>query len=643
MFIGCDTGGTFTDFVMFCPSHPERGLETLKLSSTPDDPSRAVLQGVAQLCGQESPAYINHATTVATNALLEGQGGRVAFFVTEGFQDMLWLGRGNRLQLYALSPTKTQPPLKREDCHQISERIDALGRVLKKLKSEELPALSQDVSACAVCLLHSSLNPDHELQLKSRLQSQGMKVFCSSEIAPGPGEYERGMTTLIAAALSSKVEHYISQLSEGLGSSNLMIVHSAGGLLHTGEAKDNPHRLALSGPAAGLRGALGVGKQCGELNLVTLDMGGTSTDVALLDQGELPYHWESEVAGLSLRAPTLEIHTIGAGGGSLARADISGLLRVGPQSAGARPGPACYGRGGSEPTVTDALCHNGFLPSTLGDEEWPVRTELSRESLENLASKLALTAQETADGILELATEHLAGAVRKVTTARGHDPAAFTLFPFGGAGPLLACAVAEELQMTRILIPRCAGVLSAWGALTAPWEREWSKSLPKSERREDQTSQQFLGQLRTEAEHEVGSLQDIRWTELVACRYEGQGETLVCSPQDDFHELHASRFGFHRPGHAVEIVEVKLRATRQALQGQTESSCPPVSELESSPVRWRGCLYQVPRFRGFPSIPKEKPGPLLYFDQSSTLFVAPHWKARTIAGGHLLLTGEASS
>ena len=306
MYIGCDTGGTFTDFVMVCPS---RGLVTLKLSSTPHDPSQAVLEGIRTLCGDTSPGRVNHATTVATNALLEKTGGRVCFVTTSGFGDLLWLGRGARTDLYALAPTNIEPLLPRTHVVEAQERILADGTVLQPL--DQLPALPE-CDALAVCLLHSSLQPAHELQIREWCETH--RVFLSHLIAPGSGEYERGTTTVLAAYLSPKVVSYIENLEGALEQNTLRIVHSAGGLLTADEAKALPHRLALSGPAAGLRGALSVGLECQQPDLVTLDMGGTSTDVALVSEGELPYTWQTRVEGYPLRAPTLEIHTIGAGG-----------------------------------------------------------------------------------------------------------------------------------------------------------------------------------------------------------------------------------------------------------------------------------------------------------------------------------------
>lgn len=625
---------------MLCPQSPEQGVVTAKLSSTPDDPSRAILEGLALLTQGRPLAELCHATTVATNTLLEGTGGRVAYLVSEGFGDSLWLGRGDRADLYSLRPGRRQPPLRREDVWEVPERACASGQPLRPLQTADCRRLLEqlrgrpELQAIAVCLLHATLYPEHERLLEAELAQLGLPLFLSHRVAPTPGEYERGMTTLLAAALAPRVDHYLERLERGTAGSRLWIVHSAGGLLHPQEARQAPHRLALSGPAAGLRGALSVGQACGLTNLLTLDVGGTSSDVALCHEGELPYVWEAEIEGLPLLAPSLEIHTVGAGGGSIAHRDAGGLLRVGPRSAGAQPGPACYGRGGRQATVTDALCWAGYLPLRLGNERFELDRQASRRVLESLGSELGLPLEQVAQGVLAVTVSRLALALRKVSTGRGHDPAQFTLFPFGGAGPMLACQVAEALDMRRILVPRSAGVLSAWGALTAPWEREWSATVPASQRQSESDCQGLASQLRERLEAPPGA----RFQALVARRYQGQGETLVSAPETDFHTLHEQRFGFRRSGSPVEITEVRWRCRGpERLELSSASSSPePWSLLEPernflSPEGWR----KVPIYSGCPSSSQE--GPFLHFSPDSTLLVAPGWSASGLAGGHLLL------
>lgn len=639
LWIGCDTGGTFTDFVMFDSEHPESGLQQLKLSSTPDNPARAVLEGVAQLAAGRPVREVSHATTVATNALLEGTGGRVALLTTRGFGDVPWLGRGERAQLYSLRPSRTQPPLSRGDVRELSQRHDARGQRLTPLMDEEVETVLHslpEVDAVAICLLHSPLNPEHELRLLQACEANSLTAFASHQLSPTVGEYERGMTCLLAAYLAPKVRRYISELAQELSAQDLWIVHSAGGRLRPDEAQSMPHRLALSGPAAGLRGALALARQSGQpARLITLDMGGTSTDVALCDE-ELPYLWESEIGGLPLRAPSLEIHTIGAGGGSLARTDEGGFLRVGPRSAGATPGPACYGRGGTQPTITDALCWSNCLPPTLGDEAFPLDREASREALEQLGRALQLDCDQTALGILELSVAHLGRAVRKVSTGRGQDPAQFTLFPFGGAGPLLACSVAESLGMGSILVPGWAGVLSAWGALSAPWEREWSQPVPLDQRLNQARVAELLQTLKDSSLAEL-SQQPEQVNLLVTRRYQGQGEGLTGPPEQDFHQFHQARYGFARPNCLVETIEVRVRVRQPQPSLESGHRGEGLQLLEQRQVLTDEGWRDVPVFTGQLGPEENQAGPFLFLGGSSTLLVKAGWRARGLNQGNLLL------
>ena len=633
LLIGCDTGGTFTDFVMFDPSHPERGLRTAKVASTPDDPSRAILAGIELLAEGQPVGSLNHATTVATNALLEKTLGKVAYLTTSGFADTLWLGRGDRSQLYSLNPSRVEPLLSRQDVWEVEERATAQGEILTPLNPTALQELAeqlakrQDLQAVAICLLHSSLSPQHEQQLAQAIIHPS--PFCSHQIAPGPGEYERGMTTLLAAALSPVVHDYLTKLERATQGTQLFIVHSAGGVLHPKQARDNPHLLALSGPAAGLRGALSVAVEQGHPDIITLDIGGTSSDVALCHHGELPYIWETEIEGYPLRAPSLEIHTIGSGGGSIAYKDDGGLLRVGPRSAGAVPGPACYGRGGELPTVTDALCWAGYLPEKLGKLRLDRAT--SEKALGKLAASLELPIEETALGILQVAVGHLGLALRKVSTKRGHDPREFTLLPFGGAGPMLACQVADSLEMTSILVPMTAGVLSAWGALTAPIEREWSATVPAAQRTDAMAVSALLDSLKV-----VTQETELQLLPLVARRYQGQGDTLVGPPEEDFHQKHHQVFGFSRPAQTVETLEVRWRGRGvPALPNALPNAVPTWEQLEERRVL--GLDRPVPAFRGQLSPGQTVDGPFLLFSPESTLIVTSGWTARRASGGDILL------
>lgn len=633
LLIGCDTGGTFTDFVMYDPRHPEDGLKSTKVVSSPDDPSRAILQGLRDLAERSTIAELRHATTVATNALLEGQLGRVGYLTTKGFGDALWLGRGDRRELYSLHPSRIEPPLSFQDVWEVAERSSAQGEIIEPLSEQEKKRLAKallkrnDLQALAICLLHSSLQPEHELQLAACLKTH--PVFCSHRIAPGPGEYERGMTTAIAAALSPIVNRYLERLEQAIPDTRLWIVHSSGGLLAPHQARETPHLLALSGPAAGLRGALTLAQGQGHSDIITLDIGGTSSDVALCHNGELPYIWETEIEGYPLRAPSLEIHTIGSGGGSIAYRDDGGLLRVGPRSAGAVPGPACYGRGGTLPTVTDALCWMGYLPEQLG--ELALNRGAAEHALGVLAKGLQLSLDETALGIVQIVVGQLSLALRKVSTKRGHDPREFTLLPFGGAGPMLACQVADSLEMTSILVPTQAGVLSAWGALAAPSEREWSATIPTASRTDPEAAHHTLALLRKGCEEN-----DLILKPLVARRYQGQGDTLVSPPEQDYHQLHHKVFGFSRPDSPVETVEVRWRG--RSLQTPPHISISGkqswVNLAERSVLGYQSAL---PVFQGDLAAERSQAGPFLHFSKNSTLLVGHGWEASGTNGGALWL------
>lgn len=642
MLIGCDTGGTFTDFVLFDPAQPEQGLTQLKLSSTPDDPARAVIAGVELLSKGRAAERVNHASTVATNALLEGDLSEISLLTTAGFEDCLWLGRGDRRELYSLYPDRIQPPLSRQNAWGVQERVLSKGQVKMPLKPGEieqtLSLLNPRIQNVAVLFLHSSINPEHELQVGEYLARQGFQAFLSHKIAPGTGEYDRGMTTVLAAALAVKVQNYLSNLAQALSQSKLSVVHSAGGLLSPQEVFEQPHRMALSGPAAGLRGALAVSQVCKVKDLVTLDMGGTSTDVALIADGQLPYCWQSEISGYPLRAPSLDIHTVGAGGGSLAWVDDGGLMRVGPKSAGAHPGPACYGRGGSLPTVTDALCWSGLLPDEIGTENLKLQKELSLEALSSVGCQLKLEPEAVTQGILSVCNAHLSRAVRRVTTAVGRDPKNFCLFPFGGAGPLLACRVAEALQIETILIPDSAGVLSAWGALVAPWEQEWSQTVPYNLRGDSNAVDTLLKQL---IERPDEAPTGTRFESMLARRYVGQGETLVSPPEKNFHELHLQQFGFSREDSKVETVEVRLRRQIESpaarFSGGLRKRGQSLHQLGERKILDQGAWQTIPLFSGCPKPGETVSGPFLLFTDSATVLVADDWDAMGLQGGHMML------
>ncbi len=484
--VGVDTGGTFTDFVI---RDADGRLTVRKLSSTPYDPSQSVLAGIreAQADSRLSEGYdVVHGTTVATNALLQRRGAATALITTAGFRDVLAIGRQARTELYAFAPGKPPVLLPRERCFELAERLDWRGQIVTPLDEAHTLTLlgelkAQGIESLAVCFLFSYLNPAHERMVGRLARERGFAVSLSSDIAPEPREYERAATTAANAFVAPLMEHYLTNLQTQtalLRAAHLRVMQSNGGALSAPEAARRPITTALSGPAGGIVAAAYVGKRAGFANLLTFDMGGTSTDVALIAGGQCQVVTNGSLGGLPLRTPQLDIHTVGAGGGSLARLDSAGGLRVGPQSAGADPGPVAYGRGETL-TVTDANVFMGRLPADvrLGGRV-PLDAERVRARFVEFAQSLNRTPEQAALGVLTVVNVAMTRALRHVSVERGHDPARFTLLSFGGAGGLHACALADALQMPTVLIPRFPGAFSALGLTLAQTRREYAHPLP---------------------------------------------------------------------------------------------------------------------------------------------------------------------
>lgn len=580
--IGIDIGGTFTDFVVY--DDESKRVESFKLLSTPDAPEQAVLRGIGRLELRHGGASLVHGSTVATNALLERKGARTAFVTTRGFGDLLTIGRQNRRALYDLSPSRPDPLVPLEGCFEVSERIDHRGEVLLPLSQQELPELasalhSYRAESVAVCTLFSFLRPEHEQRIAATLREVGLLVTPSSDLLPEYREYERASTTAINAYVAPIMQRYLEQLKRGLPGMPLRIMGSNGGSLTVEQASRQAARAVLSGPAGGVIGALRVARAAGFDRAITFDMGGTSTDVSLA-HGEPQITTEWSVDGLPLRLPVIDIHTIGAGGGSIARVDAGGALRVGPESAGADPGPVCYGRGGTLPSVTDADLVLGRLdPQAFLGGDMPLRPEPAIEALDRLGSELGLEsapgltrAEAAAMGVVEVVNAHMARALRVISVARGHDPRDYDLICFGGAGGLHAAALARELQIGRVVIPPLASTLSAFGMITANVVKDYVQTvmLPGTadaaqlERHYDPLHAQALQELTADGwEPDQVHLQ--RQADL---RYRGQSyELRLPWPAGDrdlraaFDQAHQAAYGYHDPQAAVEIVNLRLRAT----------------------------------------------------------------------------------
>src|SRR5215218_4984738 len=488
MLLGVDVGGTFTDAVVF----DGRVLHTAKAPSTPEDQSRGVLAAVdaaLERAGAEANAIeaFAHGMTVGTNALLEERGARTALIATEGFTDLLDVARQNRPELYRLCAPKPAPLVGAELRFGTRERTGP-GGVLEPLGEEEIERLAaavreSDAESVAVCLLFSYLDSSHERAIGERLRSQlpGVHVSASHQVLPQFREYERCSTTVIDAYLSPLLGRYLKLLAAAgreRGLPEPLVMKSSGGVAPAAEAAQAGAWSVLSGPAGGAVGAGLLATISGDGNAVGLDMGGTSCDVCVVEDGKVRRTDSREIGGRVIQLPMVDVHTVGAGGGSIGWRDAGGALRAGPRSAGAEPGPACYGRGGTEPTVTDANLLLGYLAasSTLaGGIELDL--EAASEALRRLGSELGLDEYETAEGIVRVANQEMVRALRVVTVERGVDPRRFALLPFGGAGPMHAAALADELDMDRILCPRASGVLSALGLIVSDRRRDTARTV----------------------------------------------------------------------------------------------------------------------------------------------------------------------
>ncbi|MCD4785822.1 MAG: hydantoinase/oxoprolinase family protein [Candidatus Eremiobacteraeota bacterium] len=589
-FIGIDIGGTFTDAVIFTDGE----LKVMKTSTRPHNPASGVLELVRML---ETESFIlTHGSTLATNAVLERKGERTAFLTTAGFKDMLSIGRQDRKELYNLDQEIPQPLIPRDLCYGINERIDHVGDILTPINTGQVREILVDlmekkVRSLSVCLLFSYINPDHERDIK--VVSEGLPLFVSlsSDVLPQYREFERASTTTLNAYVSPILNRYITSLGSQLremGCVGFKIMESNGGILPAESASSLGVRTILSGPAGGVAGAFRVAENAGYSNIITLDMGGTSTDVSLCE-GEIGETYEGDIDGFPIALPMVDIVTIGAGGGSIARVDPGGILKVGPESAGADPGPAAYGKG-DLPTVTDAHLVLGTIsPCDFLGGGFHVERDRAVEAVSKIAEKLDITTRQSAVGIVRIAISHMERALRVVSLERGRDPALFTLVPFGGAGPLHAPFMAEELGIKRILIPRYPGVLSAMGMLMCDFVMDFSKSvLQPADRINDVKYREITEELYERAKDylNTGNFNRVIFEHDYDMRYGGQsfeipipGVSIECPMEfkefslpdlpafnsgdivEKFHKQHKRRYGFQREEEPVEIVNFRIKMT----------------------------------------------------------------------------------
>jgi N-methylhydantoinase A len=572
--LGVDVGGTFTDVVAVTP---DGSIVTAKVPSTPGDQSIGVIAGwQASGLAAGTVALFAHGTTVATNALLERRGGRTALITTEGFRDLLEIGRQNRASLYDLARHRPSPLVPRSLRFTVRERMGPQGVILPLDESSvaaavDAVAAAGGVEGVAVCLLFGFLHPDHERRVGDalRVRLPEVAVSLSCDVLPEFREYERMATTVADAYLRPRLGSYLQRLSgrardEGLPTP--LIMQSSGGAADVSVAASHPARFVLSGPAGGVVGAAYVAGLSGHNDVLTFDMGGTSTDVAPVVGGSVQTATESAVAGVPLRLPMVDVHTVSAGGGSVAWVDEGGVVRVGPRSAGADPGPAAYGLGGEEPTVTDANLVLGALPdgARLGGG-LTLRRELAERALEPLAGRLGLTVPEAALGVIRVADTTMVGALRVISVDRGLDPRRFALVAFGGAGGLHACALAEDLGCPTVLLPRAAGVLSALGLAISEMRRDYVRPfLVAVEDAVGDDLERAFTDLEWRAGEELGGPSLQRRADL---RYAGQSFELTVSGATAgelvaaFHAEHERRYGHRIDDEPVELVNLRLVAS----------------------------------------------------------------------------------
>lgn len=573
--VGVDIGGTFTDFVVY----DHLGVKTFKVFSTPEDPAQAVLDGLRRL-SPTTGSIVVHGSTVATNALLERKGARMAFVTTQGFRDVLQIGRQTRRNLYDWFSGGVPVLVPRDRCLEVSERVDHRGHVLRPLAQRSLLSLiktlrEQRVEAVALSLLFSFVNPEHERQIGQHLREAGFFVSASHELIPEFREFERASTTVVNAYVSPVLNRYLETLEQSLTSGSFHIMQSNGGRIQAAQVRQEGVRSILSGPAGGVIGAEYLARLAGCSQIMTFDMGGTSTDVSVVD-GAIHTTSEAEIAGIPIRVPVLDIHTVGAGGGSLARVDAGGALRVGPESAGADPGPACYGRGARTATVTDANAFLGRLPAAgLLGGELPLDLEAARAAMAVLSRELTAHAAgnhvdlaEVALGILQVVNAEMERAIRVMSVERGHDPRDYVLVSFGGAGGVHACELARSLNVGRVLIPWAASTLSALGMLTANVFLDYVQTVMcPGETSFEELERRFVPMVE-QAQEDLATQQVPVPARHVRCeldlRYHGQSFELTVpfSPafRAAFHEQHARRYGHQDEAAGLEIVNLRVRA-----------------------------------------------------------------------------------
>ena len=676
--VGVDTGGTFTDLVA---ADTRTGRITiLKVPSTPADPSCAVLDGVSAVLARAEAAprdvrLIAHGTTVATNAIIENKGARAALLVTKGFRYVLDIGRQDvprGVNLYRWK--KPERPISPDLIFEVCERIGPDGQVLEPLSEDDVKAAAAriraaEVSSVGVCTLHSYANPAHEQRIAAILAAElpGIFITISSEVLPTFREYERTMLTAMNAAVMPLMSGYVLRISEGLRvrgiNAPFTVMKSNGGVSGAATIATQPVYTALSGLAAGVQGACMVGRMAGYGNLISLDIGGTSTDVAICPRGEPVLAPETQIGSLPLKIQSVDVRTIGAGGGSIATVLPNGSLVVGPESAGADPGPVCYGRGGTRPTVTDAQVVLGRLPERLADGTLALDRQLASKAIaENIAEPLSLSREQAANGIIEILTHNIAGAVRAVSIERGHDASRYALIASGGAGPLHALRLAEVLRMKTVVFPRYPGVLSALGLLGTPLRQDYVRTCRQLGPDFDSTVlsealQHLEAAANTWLDQENMAPEDRLIERYLDARYPNQGHELqmILSAGDgvtseamrriesDFHDLHEHLYGFAIRTSPIQVISVRIAAIGAAPRLELARR-PAASATAVRPSAERRIyIGDAEGYRTCPAYARDDiptgaviEGPGVIDQADSTIYLRPGWRVKADDCGNLI-------
>jgi N-methylhydantoinase A len=675
MKVGVEVGGTFTDLVALDGGE----VRVIKVPSTPASPDIGVINALrAAKIDFASIADFAHGSTVATNAVLERKGARLAFIATEGFRDILFLQRHNRKRIYDLFYQKPEPPVKRRDCFEARERVLSSGEIEVALDEESfrtqvLPRLEEGAyDAVAICLLNAYRNPCHEQQLAAVIKKAlpDVVVTCSHQVAREFREYERASTATLSAFVQPIIAGYLGRLTatlkeEGFGG-RFSVMQSNGGRLPAQAVQENAISALFSGPAAGVVGAVRQVSRSGYANIITFDMGGTSSDVCLVQDGKPTLASETEIDGLPVRTPLLDIVSVGAGGGSLIWLDDGGMLRVGPESAGAQPGPACYGRGGALPTITDAHVVLGTVrPEAFLGGQMQIDAAAAHRAFEGLAAHFKLPVEMVAYNAVRLANANIVRAIQLVSTQRGRDPRDYVLVPFGGAGPMQAAQIAEELGITKVVAPPNPGVTSAYGLLAS----DFIKYETRTDRA--QVDDRTCNNLRTKFEvmreeleaqfRQMGFSQTLEFSYTLEMRYVGQAfevpvelsaEALVALDKQGLQSLfidahHQIYFHSDKSGRPIEVVALRVGATLPtayvpaALTSRNERSAVAGEQSLYDGTRWGGCRRQT--ISALAAGQGALIGPAVLEDYTTTVLVPAGWTASVDHESNLVLSRGAAA